>query len=163
MISGAGIAPAPAVAPSATAPSFSCSTSSGAIHCKPEVARRCSGDLLEKGRFTTKGTDHRQLQRLAKQLPRNPSHVFGGNGIDLRDRFVDILDFSGQRLLATVPGRHRVRALHLEKQASLVELLGFRQLGGVDWLVAKATQLADDGTDRARRLARLGTGVDPQD
>src|SRR5437588_12712116 len=150
MISGAGIAPAPAVAPFATAPSFSCSTSSGAIHCKPEVGRpyRCSGNLLEKRRFTAEGTDDGQLQSLAEQLAGNPSHVVGGHRVDLRHGVVDILDFSRERLLTAVPRRDRVGALHLQQQPALVELFGLRQLSGFDRLVTEAAQLPAARTAR---------------
>src|SRR5712691_9541899 len=121
-----------------------------------------SGDLFEERCLTPERTDHGQLQRLAKEVLADPHHVVGGDGIDLRDRLVDVLDAAGQRLLTSIPGGHGVGAFHLQQQATLVELLGLGELRLVDRLVAQAALLACDGDNRTRGLPRLGAGVDAE-
>src|SRR6266576_3520581 len=107
MTSGALVAGAPAVAPCAAAPSFSCLTSSEGD------SFYLSSNLLEEGRVAAKRADHRELQRLAEELVGDPHDVVGSDRIDLRHVFVHALVSSGQRFLAFVPGRDRVGAPHL--------------------------------------------------
>src|SRR2546429_6749899 len=156
MTSGALVAGAPAVAPCAAAPSFSCSTSS-----EGDSFYR-SGDLLEEGRVAAERADHRELQRLAEELVGDPHQVVCGDRIDLRHVLIDPLDSAGEGFLPAVPGRYGVGALHLQQQPALVELLGFRQLSARHWLLAEPSQLADDSAHRARGLARLGSRVDAE-
>src|SRR5437879_13724822 len=107
--SGALVAGAPAVAPCAAAPSFSCSTSS-----EGDSFYR-SGDLLEEGRVAAEGADHRELQRLAEELVGDPHQVVCGDRIDLRHVLIDPLDSAGEGFLSAVPGRYGVGDLHLQQ------------------------------------------------
>src|SRR5947209_14330543 len=101
MISGAVTRPAPAVAPSATAPSLSVQLHPGAIHSNVpsgELAAISSGDLFQEGGFTAKGTDDRELQRLAEQLAGDPPDLIRSHRVDCRHGFVDVQDRKSTRL-----------------------------------------------------------------